>query len=247
MWGIVRPSQGWHSLPGAIPAATGTGQRPVPWRRRRKRGGPTIDGHEESLPPRHPLRVRFETVQLILRPGDPDYEDEFQRAVRPHDQGLPMPYASADLVTVAEAARRVGLAASVLHHWVTCGRLAAQPGYRRRLVSLAAVHALIAARHRPRLPGQPRELPGDTADYVPPSVAARLVGRRPSTVTGWAHKGIVASKPSPHGRLVRFADVEARAATEAWGGVPQPDCRRAGTRGPRRLCGPRSPAGARGV
>jgi hypothetical protein len=113
---------------------------------------------------------------------------------------------------VREAARQANVARYTVHHWIKQGLLSAQPGRHGRLVSLAAVRALAAGASRPRSSLAPRELPGDEAEYVPPSVAARQVGRRPGVVSSWAMTGKVASRPGPYGRLVRLVDVQALAA-----------------------------------
>jgi hypothetical protein len=165
------------------------------------------------------LRVIYDGGTVLVRPGDPDYEREYSLAMRLHEQGLPMLYADdpEDLVVVGEAARQANVARYTVHHWIKRGRLSTQPGRHGRLVSLAAVRALAAgaARFRaapPRPPAGPRELAGDEAEYVPPSVAARQVGHRTGVVSRWAKTGKVASRPGPYGRLVRLADVQALAA-----------------------------------
>jgi hypothetical protein len=165
------------------------------------------------------LRVIYDGGEVLVRPGDPDYEREYSLAVRLHEQGLPMPHADdpEDFVLVGEAARQANVARYTVHHWIKRGRLSTQLGRHGRLVSLAAVRALAAGAVRsraaqPRPPAGPREVADDEAEYVPPSVAARQVGHRTGVVSSWAKTGKVASGPGPYGRLVRLVDVQALAA-----------------------------------
>jgi hypothetical protein len=46
-------------------------------------------------PPRRPLRVQRGAATEVVRPGAPDYEDEYRLALRLHAEGVPMPYAEA--------------------------------------------------------------------------------------------------------------------------------------------------------
>src|SRR5947209_3280603 len=109
---------------------------------------------------------------------------------------------SEDLVTVAEAARLVATTRGRIHGWIRSGRLVAQQGRYGYLVSATAVRALGQAGAPPRPARGPREVPGDTAEYVPPSVAARLTGVQQATVSTWGRTGKVATRPGPYGRLV---------------------------------------------
>src|SRR3954447_10654831 len=114
----------------------------------------------------------------------------------------------ADIVTVREAAQRTGVTRARMHSWIRRGALPVQQGPYGYLVSCSAVRALATA----SVPWQPRQrsgpafrdIDGDTAEYVPPSVAARLTGAPPSSVSYWSRIGKVASRPGPYGRLVRL-------------------------------------------
>jgi hypothetical protein len=75
-----------------------------------------------------------------------------------------------------------------------------RPSFHGRLVRLAEVQALAEAIVHPPHPDEDTE-------YVLPPYAASQVGVPPYTVRHWAAAGKVASRPSPHGRLVRLADV----------------------------------------
>src|SRR4051794_36340723 len=108
----------------------------------------------------------------------------------------------ADLLPVREAAVQAGTKRYLLYEWMGRGMLPTQPSSRGRLVSLTAVRALVAALPaRPsRATPEPREIPGDTAEYVLPYLAARHTGVSRSTVGTWGRTGQVASKPGRYGR-----------------------------------------------
>jgi predicted site-specific integrase-resolvase len=120
----------------------------------------------------------------------------------------------ADLMTVRAAAAQVGTHRHRLDRWIRDGLLPTHPSSRGALVSLAAVRALddAAAERSARRAVGPREVPDDDAEYVAPSVAARQTGVPIHTVSYWGRIGQVATKPNRYGRLVRLADVEAKAA-----------------------------------
>jgi len=122
-----------------------------------------------------------------------------------------------DLVTVREAAQAVGVMPSMVHSWIKSGRLAAQPGDGVRLVSQAAVRALVAPRVSQ---GAVRALvaPPDShapADAVAIYKALRLTDVTRSTVVAWVRQGRLPSWRGRYGPLVRVADVQALAQQRA--------------------------------
>jgi len=108
--------------------------------------------------------------------------------------------ALSDLVSVREAAQAAGVMPSMVHSWIKSGRFAAQPGAGVRLVSQAAVRALVA----PPDPHAP-------ADAVAIYKALRLTDVTRSTVVAWVKQGRLPSWQGRHGRLVRVANVRALA------------------------------------
>jgi excisionase family DNA binding protein len=130
---------------------------------------------------------------------------ELPRAAADGTPGSPRPERE-ERVLVREAAQRLQVSASRLYQWIKMGRLPAHVlGPRRLAVRLADVEAVLAGVTAPPAAPQPE-------DYVPPSVAARAAGVRPSLVRYWARGGTVASRPGPCRRLVRFGDVQETAA-----------------------------------
>jgi hypothetical protein len=118
-------------------------------------------------------------------------------------------------MTVREAARHAGVSPARVYHWIERGLLAAQQGRYGLLVSYADVRAVAAARAQPGAPAGPREVPDDEAEYMLPYLAARRLSVRAYRVHNWLRTGKLASLPSPHGRLVRLADVQEMAAHQA--------------------------------
>lgn len=121
-----------------------------------------------------------------------------------------------DLVPVREAARLAHVTKPMVHWWIESGKLPVRQGRYGLLVPRSAVRTLVQREGQttaPREPslGTPNVVAGE-AEYVPPFVAARLAGVRHSTVSTWGRTGKVASRPGPHGRLVRLADVLALVA-----------------------------------
>jgi hypothetical protein len=107
---------------------------------------------------------------------------------------------------VREASHQFQVPMWRLYYWIKRGRLPAKvlsPG--RTAVRPADVQAVLDAMNAPPPAPHPE-------DFVPPSVAARQIGRRTGVVSNWAHAGKVASMPGPYGRLVRLADVQDMAA-----------------------------------
>ncbi len=110
----------------------------------------------------------------------------------------------ADLVRVREAAKAVGITATTVHSWIRSGRLTVQPGPGVRRVSLTAVRALCA-------PLDPQTPPEARLVYEV-AQAARLDRER---IRIWTRQGLLPSWRSPHGLLVREADVRAVAEQQA--------------------------------
>jgi len=102
-----------------------------------------------------------------------------------------------DLMTVREAAQAVGLKAGAVRSWIARGMLTAQASRQgRRRVSLAAVQALCVTPE----PQAPEE-----ALLV--SDVAVVAGVPTWRITGWLRQGLLPNWQSPHGLLVRLADV----------------------------------------
>jgi len=116
-----------------------------------------------------------------------------------------------DLVTVREAARTSGVSAATLYYWMQQGRVAVYPGRRGRLVSLAAVQALVA----PPDPDAP-------ADAVAIHDAMRLAEVSRRDIVAWVKQGRLLWWQGRHGRLVRVADVRTIALHSAAGGDTPP-------------------------
>ena len=100
-----------------------------------------------------------------------------------------------DEETVREAARVAGVTKDRVHTWIRRGQLPAHADQAGRLVSVAAVRALTEAAVQPRPTPAPREVPRDAADYVPPFMAARLLGVPGWRVSSWGTTGKVATRP----------------------------------------------------
>jgi hypothetical protein len=153
--------------------------------------------------------VRFDDVEVLVRPDTQGSVREHCPAERGHAQGLPLASADEDLLPVREAARLAGVSRSTAHAWVRRGLLAVQPTQHGRLPSLGAVRVLAGATHEPCPAAGPREAPADDdAEYVLPYLAARQLGVPEQRVHHWLRTGHVASQPSRHGRLVRLIDVQ---------------------------------------
>ncbi len=125
--------------------------------------------------------------------------------------------ALSDLVSVREAARVAGVMPSMVHAWIKSGRLAAQPGAGVRLVSQAAVRALVAPRVSQaavRALVAPPD-PHAPADAVAIYKALRLTDVTRSTVVAWVKQGRLPSWRGRYGPLVRVVDVQALAQQRA--------------------------------
>jgi len=117
-----------------------------------------------------------------------------------------------DLVTIREAAQAVGLRSGAVHSWIARGMLTAQASRQgRRRVSLAAVQALCVTPE----PQAPEE-----ALLV--SDVAVVAGVPTWRITGWLRQGLLPNWQSPHGLLVRLADVTALAERLGRGLPPKP-------------------------
>ncbi len=114
-----------------------------------------------------------------------------------------------DLESVWEAAQAVGMNVTTLYGWIRRGHVAMYPGPHYRLVSRAAVQALVA------LPD-----PAAPADAVAIHDAIRLTGASRTRIVTWVRQGRLESWPGTQGRLVRLADVLALAQPPAPGGGP---------------------------
>ncbi len=112
-----------------------------------------------------------------------------------------------DLLTVREAAQAVGLTPGAVRSWIARGLLTAQASRQGRRVRLAAVRALCAAPE----PQAPEE-----ALLV--SEVAVVADVPPWCLAGWLRHGRLPNWQSPHGLLVRPADV--RALAQKRGGLP---------------------------
>jgi predicted site-specific integrase-resolvase len=127
-----------------------------------------------------------------------------------------LPDDDAEYLPISVAARVAGVGVTTVHTWARTGQVASRPHFHGRLVSLAAVRAEVEARRAPWAacgPAALRAAPADdAAEYVLPSLAARQVGVPAWQVHNWLRQGKVAWRPSPQGRLVRLADVQALAA-----------------------------------
>ncbi len=125
--------------------------------------------------------------------------------------------ALSDLVTVREAAQAAGVMPSMVHSWIKRGRLAAQPGAGVRLVSQAAVQALV-----------PPPDPPVPADAVAIYEAMRLTDVTRRHIETWVTQGRLPSWRGRYGMVVRVADVQnlaqqrAMAAAAGRGSMPLP-------------------------
>jgi len=116
-----------------------------------------------------------------------------------------------DLMSVREAAHAVGLQAGAVRSWIARGLLTAHASRHGRRVSLAAVQALCVTPE----PQAPEEalLVSDVA-----VVAGVPTGR----MSSWLRQGLLPNWQSPHGLLVRLADVTALAERHGRGLPPKP-------------------------
>jgi len=105
-----------------------------------------------------------------------------------------------DLMTVREAAPAVGVSPDAVQAWIRRGQLTAQPGPGVRLVSLAAVQALVA------LPA-----PHTPADAVAIYEALRHTDVSRSIILTWVKQGRLSTWRGRYGRLVLVEDVRALA------------------------------------
>ncbi len=103
----------------------------------------------------------------------------------------------ADLVSVREAARVAGVMPSTVHSWVKRGRLTAQPGTGVRLVSQAAVQALV-----------PPPDPQVPADAVAIYEVLRLTDVTRRHIETWVTQGRLSSWHGRYGMVVRVVDVQ---------------------------------------
>jgi len=123
----------------------------------------------------------------------------------------------ADLVSVREAARAVGVTPAAVYQWIKRGQLAVQPSSSGRRVSLAAVQARV-----------PPPAPPGPADAVPIYEALRLTDVTRRHIETWVTQGRLPSWRGRYGPLVRVADVQnlaqqrAMAAAAAGDGTPMP-------------------------
>jgi len=109
-----------------------------------------------------------------------------------------------DLESVWEAAHAVGIDVTTLYGWIRRGRVAMYPGLHYRLVSRAAVQALVA------LPD-----PGAPADAVAIHEALRHTDVSRRHIVAWVTQGWLASWQGRFGRLVLVEDVQALAQQNA--------------------------------
>ncbi len=135
-----------------------------------------------------------------------------------------------DLMTVREAAQAAGVMPSTVYSWIKSGRLTVQPGAGVRLVSQAAVRALVAPRVSQaavRALVAPPD-PHAPADAVAIYKALRLTDVTRSTVVAWVKQGRLPSWRGRYGPLVRVVDVQnlaqqrAMTAAAAGDGTPLP-------------------------
>jgi len=114
-----------------------------------------------------------------------------------------------DLESVWEAAQALGISVATIYSWIRRGRVAMYPGPHYRLVSRAAVQALV-----------PPPDPAAPADAVALYDAIRLTGASRTRLVAWVRQGRLPSWRGPYGRMVRVADVLALAQPPAPGGGP---------------------------
>jgi len=102
-----------------------------------------------------------------------------------------------DLMTVREAAQAVGLQAGAVRSWIARGMLTVQASRQgSRRVSLAAVQALCVATEL-QAPEEARLV----------AEVAELAGVPTPRISVWLRQGLLPNWQSPHGLLVRPADV----------------------------------------
>ncbi len=120
-----------------------------------------------------------------------------------------------DLMTVREAVQAVGLQAGAMRSWITRGMLTAQASLQgRRRVSLATVQALCVT-PEPQAPEEARLV----------SEVAPAVGVLTWRIVAWLRQGLLPNWQSPHGLLVRPADVTVLAERLGRGLPPKPGSR----------------------
>jgi len=103
----------------------------------------------------------------------------------------------ADLVSVREAARVVGITPAAVYRWIKRGQLAVQPSASGRRVSLAAVQALV-----------PPPAPPAPADAVAIYEALRLTDVTRRHIETWVTQGRLPRWRGRSGPLVRVVDVQ---------------------------------------
>jgi len=133
------------------------------------------------------------------------------------------PAAPADVMSVREAARAVGMTPSAVQTWIRRGRLSAQPGPLGRQVSLADVQAIASQRPAPVRTTAMADTPLP-ADALVLRDAARQAGVTARRLSTWATRGLLPVWRGPGGRhCVRLADVVALAERPGRALPPQPE------------------------
>ena len=175
---------------------------------------PTWEGRHGAL-----LRVADVRALAEQRGRLPRSDEAGEDAVALNDSS---PAAPADLMSVREAARAVGMTPSAVQTWIRRGRLSAQPGPLGRRVSLADVQAIASQQPAPVRTTTRADAPMP-ADALVLSDAARQAGVTARRIASWATRGLLPVWRGPGGRhCVRLADVVALAERPGRALPPRP-------------------------
>jgi len=176
---------------------------------------PTWEGRHGAL-----LRVADVRALAQQRGRLPLSDEAGEDAVARNDSS---PAAPADLMSVGEAARAVGVTPTAVHTWIRRGRLPVQPGPLGRRVSLADVRAL-ASQHPAPVQTTARADAPMPADALVLRDAARQSGVTARRISAWATRGLLPVWRGRGGRhCVRLADVVALAERPGQALPPRPE------------------------